>query len=794
MSRRALLCIVIGLLSSVPVQRSFSREDEPQAGDRDVLDGWTELWTRDKDGGELAVDRAVRFDASASPSIRIEHRGTRDWSLGREERLDVRPGDLLELATRVRARGGGEAGISVVLYDRRGKVVDWMRGYSGVRGRVEWRALKSRLIVPTGVAQVWPRVTGSGPATVWVDGLRCEKSGTVDALRDPQMPQRVRVDGAAIAVALDTSDATFQVRSKKDGSGAQRAWRQKALGSVVVLRAKEADGGIDAELMWTATAQRVTLRLRLDEARPEFTVELSSRGKMDRPLRYPAPFVTDAGTYVVVPMNEGISYPVDDASVRPLRLVAYGGHGICMAFWGATDGAAGYMAILETPDDASIAMRRVDGRLAIAPEWDAQHGRFGYDRKLRYVFFERGGHVAMCKRYRAHAKAIGRFRTLAEKRKAIPAVDRLVGAVNVWCWDRDALGIVDELRAAGIERILWSHRRDPATIAAMNERGILTSRYDIFQDVMDPAVFPKLRGVHPDWPTAAWPDDIVLRASGEWEKGWRVTGKDGERYPCAVLCDSRAVPYAKRRLAKELETHPFLCRFIDTTTASQWRECRSPEHPMTRSESREHKMALLATVSKDFGLVTGSETGHDAAVPHLHYFEGMMSLGPYRVPEAGRDMGRIWDEVPERVEKFQLGHRYRLPLWELVYHDCVVSQWYWGDYNNKLPALWDRRDLFNALYGTPPMFMFRRVYWRQHKERFVRSYRTATPVARATGYSEMTDHRFLTANRDVQQTAFACGVTVTVNFGDESYALPSGVAIPSGKVHVDGLAEWRGSR
>jgi Glycosyl hydrolases related to GH101 family, GH129 len=52
---------------------------------------------------------------------------------------------------------------------------------------------------------------------------------------------------------------------------------------------------------------------------------------------------------------------------------------------------------------------------------------------------------------------------------------------------------------------------------------------------------------------------------------------------------------------------------------------------------------------------------------------------------------------------------YRLLLWELVYHDCVVTQWYWGDYNNKLPAVWDRRDLYNALYGTPPMFIsFRR--------------------------------------------------------------------------------------
>ena len=191
----------------------------------------------------------------------------------------------------------------------------------------------------------------------------------------------------------------------------------------------------------------------------------------------------------------------------------------------------------------------------------------------------------------------------------------------------------------------------------------------------------------------------------------------------------------------------------------------SPEHPMTRSDSRRWKMESLRYVSNDLKLVCGCETGHDAAVPFVDYFEGMLSLGPYRVPEAGRDMQRIWTEVPERVAKFQLGDRYRLPLWELVFHDCVVAQWYWGDYNNKLPELWEKRDLFNLLYGTPPMFMFNRQIWKKEKDRFAQSYRDTCTVARAVGYAEMTDHRFLTPNRDVQQTIFDNGVRVTANFG-----------------------------
>ena len=134
-----------------------------------------------------------------------------------------------------------------------------------------------------------------------------------------------------------------------------------------------------------------------------------------------------------------------------------------------------------------------------------------------------------------------------------------------------------------------------------------------------------------------------------------------------------------------------------------------------------------------------------------------------------------------------MGAAYRLPLWELVYHDCLCAHWYWGDYNNKLPALWDKRDLFNVLYGTMGMYIFNAKQWEADKARFVRSYRVTSPVARKTGYSEMTDHRILTEDRAVQQTVFANGVTVTVNFGGQPYRLPAGEEVPAGGYRATGL-------
>ena len=595
---------------------------------------------------------------------------------------------------------------------------------------------------------------------------------------------QLALTNAALVVRVDTSNATLSVLDRRTA----RLWTQRAAGpEVAVTEARSQSNEIDLALRHPPSGLVLQARIVLDPAKPEFTFSLDGKGPLPGPVRYPYPFASEPADRLVVPMNEGISFPVQDKSIENFRLVAYGGHGICMAFWGVTDDRQGHGVIIETPDDAAIHLRRLDDCLAIAPEWDSQKGQFGYARRLRYVFFDHGGHVAIAKRYREYARQEGLLKTLAEKRRENPNVDLLVGAVNIWNWDANPVELAVQMRAAGIEHILWSRGGTSNALRGLNEMKVLTSRYDIYQDTMNPSNFPFLAGTHSDWTTAAWPADIIRRANGDWQHGWAVKGTNGIMYDCGVLCDSRALDYARARIPADLASHPYLCRFIDTTTASPWTECYDPHHPMTRTESREWKMKLLDYVSRDCKLVTGSETGHDAAVPFVDYFEGMLSLGPYRVPDAGRDMQRIWDDPPERVAKFQLGQAYRLPLWELVYHDCVVAQWYWGDYNNKLPSLWDKRDLFNVLYGTPPMFMFDRKLWETRKARFVQSYTNTCPFVRAAGYAEMTDHRFLSSDRDVQQTAFANGLTITVNFGATPFRLPSGEMLPPGGFRADGM-------
>jgi len=128
----------------------------------------------------------------------------------------------------------------------------------------------------------------------------------------------------------------------------------------------------------------------------------------------------------------------------------------------------------------------------------------------------------------------------------------------------------------------------------------------------------------------------------------------------------------------------------------------------------------------------------------------------------------------------------------LVYHDCVVADWYWGDSTNKEPEAWPQRDLFNILYGTPPLFLFDKPTWEKNRAHFARTYQTVCPLVRRLGYDEMRSHEFLTPDHAVQQTRWASGVTVTVNFGDAPYTLRPGVVLPALGWRAEGVKGSQG--
>lgn len=724
------------------------------------------IWSQEKSAANLIV----RTDGS----LEIRHGARGHWAVSGQQAITVKEGMAFRLDCASEALsdapGRCDYSLSVILRDAANEVMSW--NYGERRAKPGASAV-SEFLVPPGAVSMEPRITGLGRTGVVVKNIRVEslesrRCGFVEPTKT------LEAETESLKVSVSGANGAITVTDRRTN----RVWKPIDKDKKLFVTELSSCGqAISMTLVNAETIQMWGVTVMALPSAPEVLVTVSGDGDLMQPLDYPYPFMTKKGDRLIVPMNEGISFPVDEPDGIPSRLVTYGGHGVSMSFFGVQDDwtGAGYMGIVETADDAALTFRRLseDATYVVGTSWEHQKGLFGYARRVRYIFLDAGGYVAMCKRYRSYVKAQGKFKSFSEKVRERPLVDRLLGAPNIWSFVSDKVGMARKLKDSGIERFLWSAGGSAEQVAELAKMdGVLVSRYDVYRDIYRPEQLQKL-GMKGGTNTDAWPDGAAWNSadSNDWRKAWGVRANDGTWTYCACMCDAASAKYCREHVGEDLKSMRYTCRFIDVTTAAAWDTCFNPAHPMTRSDSRRYRMDLLRILGDEYGLVVGSETGHDAAVPYCDYFEGMLSLCKYRVPDSGRNLTQIWTNVPPNVAKFQVGAAYRLPLWELVYHECLCAHWYWGDYNNKLPLIWDERDMFNVLYGTMGMYFINEKQWEADKERFVRSYRITSPVARKTGYSEMLDHRILSPDRLVQQSVFANGVTVTVNFSDKSFVV-----------------------
>lgn len=143
-----------------------------------------------------------------------------------------------------------------------------------------------------------------------------------------------------------------------------------------------------------------------------------------------------------------------------------------------------------------------------------------------------------------------------------------------------------------------------------------------------------------------------------------------------------------------------------------------------------------------------------------------MSISGYRMNDSGRRMAEFYSdrEMEDGNFKYMLDPRFRVPLWELVYHDCQTSYLYWGDSTNSIISQMLKRDLFDILYGLPPIYSLTVENWDIIKDEIQKSYNRTVPSARGFRYARMISFEYLTDDKQVQKTVFDNGCEIIVNF------------------------------
>ncbi len=509
---------------------------------------------------------------------------------------------------------------------------------------------------------------------------------------------------------------------------------------------------------------------------------------------YPAAFRADNKDYYLLSTDgEGMLLPIDDTEY-PLGngRAFYCGGGLSMAWMGITDKQfqSGYMVILDTPFDAALrTTRQSDGLISFMPVWLSSLETFGYDRKMIYHFFDEGGYVAQCKTYRNYIWEKNRVTTLKDKEERFPAVAKMIGAPHIYVWDTGReVGFARDMKAAGIDKalILWDANHTPYPEPGYDDRlkelGYGTGAYELFSD---------LHKRDTAWYEHDWSEPRRYRRTaypGMFHK-LAARKKDGSTYSNnfgTYACPAAMRPQIEERVGREMKEYPHECYFLDVYQANGLYECYCKEHPLTREGYAREIIKNYKYIEDTYGQYMGGEWGADFAVPHSVFVHGMMTLQRTWFGSDINKQGTIyyygnWKNnphpsvmldtrtAPDTYLKFSINEATRVPLYELVYHDAVVTSWRWEDGNHHTPELWWKKDLFNILYGTAPLWSIDRGRWEAYEQTFIESYKKVCPWLQQVGYDEMLSHSFITADGKIQMSEFSSGNRVVVNFSENDY-------------------------
>lgn len=450
-----------------------------------------------------------------------------------------------------------------------------------------------------------------------------------------------------------------------------------------------------------------------------------------------------------------------------------------MSWWGFLKGPSAAMAIVETPDDAAYTFQHpAGGPTSMGPSWRAQLGRFHYPRRLRMCFLDKGNYVDLAKRYRRYAIDSGLFVSLKEKIAQRPLVANLIGAPFVGAsvlrnkkpgsanYDTknpasnrrlttfaENVERLRELKSQGFDRLNVSvsgwlnqgyDRQTPdglppapdaggwdgmkALFDACKELGYTCWLHDQYRDYYldSPSWNPEF-AVHEEdavRPPSAFPG---TRFKHDWKDGYVPLMDNWDGGAQGYLNNDFMLGHVIRNYTALFEhgIHP-QGSYQDVFGYIPPDEDFNPDHPSTRTGSMMARAAVMRWVARHLG-IAGTEDGSDWIVPYTDYTTDRFNRGA----NTGTDPDHQ-DAIP-------------IPLYELVYHDAVVTS---ASPNNPRAFL----------HGNAPQMGYGRV------DANVDQARRLAALHRRVGLLEMTSHEFLNEGRTKERTTFADGTTVTVDW------------------------------
>ena len=398
------------------------------------------------------------------------------------------------------------------------------------------------------------------------------------------------------------------------------------------------------------------------------------------------------GWYTLINEGQGLLLPndwetaVDSLSFRGQFLTA-GGY---MPWFGQIKERHGYIAIADTPWNAGAYVDHPAGGpyTHIGIWWEPSLGKIDYRRSATYAFLDDCDYNDLCGIYRTYAKQTGKLVTLKEKAARLPSVEKLYGCAFVHCgiktnvhplsdfYDKEQpeknnhvtpfakrARLIEDIRKRGVEKLYlhldgWAEpgydNKHPDYLPACEEAGGWEGMKQLVDTVHACGYLFGIHDQYRDYYLNAESFDekeAVRLADGTMPQHSRWAGG-----PQTYLCATRAPYYVKRNF-HEILSHGIEMdgAYLDVFTCNEGDECDNPHHRMSRKECYEYRKQCFDWLLSR-GILPSSEEVSDWSMQSLvfcHYAPYHFMLQAPGTPRSG---------IP-------------VPLFNLVYHDCVIEPW-----------------------------------------------------------------------------------------------------------------------
>jgi hypothetical protein len=342
--------------------------------------------------------------------------------------------------------------------------------------------------------------------------------------------------------------------------------------------------------------------------------------------------------------------------------------------------------------------------------------------------------------------------------------------------------MIQQLVAAGFDRLWlgsdgWNGFIDrPETVAAAKRAGYLIGPYDSYHSIHRPN--------EPDtWETTQFGPGLyesgaIVNADGSKRRGFKQKGY--------LLSPDAARPFVERRVSGLMAAFHANSWFIDCDGFGDYFDDYSDKHPATQQSDLQSRMARMAWIRDTYGAVIGTEGCSAGVAPAVHFAHGVMTpvigwgdpdlsnkqskyyLGAYYPPEEPQV---FFKPVPlkEEYRYIYFEPRFRLPLFQTVFHDSVIATHHWSFASLKAKDQVRTVELLELLYQVPPLYHLNVQEFQKRKAQIKRHYEFFSPLHRETALLPMTGFQWLTPDGTVQRTSFGDQLELVANFGSADF-------------------------